>query len=250
MGHHPWRVLIGGARSAAEQMARDEALSRETIPTVRLFTWQPPALSLGFKQPHPAWLSGATREARWQLVDRPTGGGIAVHGSDVSVAVVVPRELRVSVETLMRAVCQSAVALCATYGVAARSLLHVPASERVTYCLAQPSSYAVMAAGKKLAGFALRRYPKTWLIQGSMLVHPLPEVLRDALPSEVARQLTGYAVSLAGLANAPVSAADAAQRWAAHWSEWWEEGMITQISKNDFADRTNAQPRQSVESHS
>ena len=230
MDSQVWRVIIGGARSAAEQMARDESLAQEIIPTVRLFTWQPPALSLGFKQVPPRWLDRAALDLRWELIKRPTGGGIAVHGSDVSVTVVMPRAVRISLETLMRTVCRSAVRLCDTYGVAARSLLHVPATERVTYCLAEPSSYAVTSGGRKLAGFALRRYPKTWLIQGSMLVRPLPGVLRDALPPEALRQLAGRATPLAGLAKAPVSEADAARRWAAHWSEWWETALVEELS--------------------
>ena len=224
-----WRILLGGAQSAAEQMALDAALAQETAPTVRLFTWQPPALSLGFMQPKPSWLASAPQDERWELVERPTGGGIAVHGSDVSVAVIVPREVPVHVATLLRAVCQSAVELCGTYGVAAHALLHVPAAERVTYCLAEPSSYAVIAAGKKLAGFALRRYPKTWLIQGSMLLGPLPGALHDALPPDAVRQLTDRAMSLSSLTASPVSEADAARRWAAHWSAWWQMGLVEEL---------------------
>ena len=225
-----WRIILGGAQSAAEQMALDASLAQEAMPTVRLFTWQPPALSLGFKQPQPSWLASAAPDRRWELVERPTGGGIAVHGSDVSVAVIVPRESHVPVEALLRAVCQSAVTLCGTYGVAADARLHVPATERVTYCLAEPSSYAVLAAGKKLAGFALRRYPKTWLIQGSMLLGPLPGALRDVLPPDALRQLTGRAVPLSDLTASPVSEADAARRWAAHWSAWWPMPRTKQLS--------------------
>ena len=223
-------MIIGGAQRAAEQMARDVALAREAVPSVRLFTWQPPALSLGFKQARPDWLAAAKRDLRWELIERPTGGGMAVHGSDVSVAVVMPREVRVPLEALMGTICRSAIRLCGTYGIAAHSLLRVPAAERVTYCLAEPSSYAVMAGGRKVAGFALRRYPKTWLIQGSMLVGPLPEVLREVLPPEARRQLAHYATPLSSLANAPVSAADAARRWAAHWSEWWDATLVEELS--------------------
>ena len=87
-----WRVIVGGPQTAAEQMATDARLAEEAIPTIRLFTWSPPAVSLGWKQPCPDWLRGD----RWaaspcEFVERPTGGGIAFHGSDLSLAVVIPR---------------------------------------------------------------------------------------------------------------------------------------------------------------
>src|SRR3989338_8978996 len=116
--------LADHARSAAEHMALDEGLALQAEPSVRVFTWSPPAISLGFKQQPPGWLE----ETRWrnaglELVERPTGGGIAFHGSDVSISVVAPLRPGVSPHALVSAVCESAVRLCGTYGLEATSVL-------------------------------------------------------------------------------------------------------------------------------
>ena len=217
-----WRVMVDGPCPAAEQMARDGTLAQEAAAAVRFYRWAPPAVSLGWKQKHPAWLA----PARWaaaglEAVERPTGGGIAVHGSDVSLGVVVPRAGGVRLEALMEAVCRSAVALCRSYGATASAAPDVPGGGRVTYCLSEAGPYAVLSGGRKVAGFALRRYPEAWLIQGSLLVRPLPEALARAMPAEAVRGVDTRAVSLAEAAGEAVTETDAAERWAAHWASWW-----------------------------
>ena len=259
-----WRVIIDPSRSATEHMAHDEAFALEGVPMLRLFRWDPPAISLGWKQPYPEWLDAAQWcGAGLELTERPTGGGIAFHGSDLSLSVVLPRALDLSLALMMRLVCEQAVRLCATYGVDATTLesiptLHervlppaprtlcfakrssrgsgvtrprvlgwalrdAPPRERLTYCLTQPSPYAVMIGSKKVAGFALRRYPESWLIQGSLLVGPMPFALRQRLPTEVTDDLDARAISLAEAATMSVSAEDVAGRWAERWSLWWDD---------------------------
>ena len=242
-----WRILLGGEERAEQHMAFDEMLARRAEPVARFFTWTPPAVSLGWKQPHPAWLD----PARWSaaglaLAERPTGGGIAVHGSDLSLAVVIPRALGIPLSTLMRTVCESAVRLCRSYGADAEPLMDAPAEGRITYCLTEPSPYAVMVEARKVAGFALRRYPQSWLIQGSLLVRPVPPVLDGAMPEQARRAYAARAIPLAEAVAQTVTEMDAAVLWAHHWAAWWEEEMITQILKNDNADTASKHIRQSA----
>lgn len=221
-----WRVLIDNGLPAPAQMARDERLADEPIPTLRLFSWSPPAVSLGLKQPHPGWLEEPPwRAGGLELVERPTGGGIAFHGSDLSVSVIVPRSLGLSVSMLMRAVCHSAMRLCRAYGLEASVLLDAPAHRRITYCLHEVSPYAVLIGTRKLAGFALRRYLRGWLVQGSLLVRPLPEALRCAVPAQVVAQLEARAIALSEAAHASVQVEQVARCWADEWAAWWAEAM-------------------------
>ncbi|MBI4004001.1 MAG: hypothetical protein HY353_03175 [Candidatus Omnitrophica bacterium] len=214
------RIDTVTVRSAAEQMALDERLALEAEPNVRVFTWASPAISLGFKQEPPAWLERARWQADWlELVERPTGGGIAFHGSDVSISVVSPRRPGVSPHSLVSAVCDSATRLCRAFGLHAVADLTTAGAARVTYCLTQPSPYAVFLSGRKVAGFALRRFPNSWLVQGSLLVRPLPPVLAEALPPDVRDQLAKRAVPLSALAVGWVDEAEVAQRWASEWQE-------------------------------
>lgn len=227
-----WRILVESGLSAKEQMARDCALANEALPTVRFFRWSPLALSLGLKQKAPAWFNAR----QWQSlgldsVERPTGGGIAFHGSDLSISVIVPRRLQVPLDSLMDAVCQNALSLCGSFGVDAHTVLEAPADGRIRYCLAELSPYAVMIGDKKVAGFALRRYPQTWLIQGSLLVRPLPQALAAALPSEVVKLLETKAIALSQAAAVASDAADVAVRWAHGWAQWWEATLLEALIK-------------------
>lgn len=207
--------LTDYALSAAEQMALDERLALEAQANVRVFTWNLPAISLGLKQTVPDWLD----RVRWQaagleLVERPTGGGIAFHGSDVSISVVVPRHPGVSPHALVSAVCGSTARLCRAYGLEATAELVSSQTARVTYCLTQSSPYAVFICGRKVAGFALRRFPNSWLVQGSLLVKSLPAALAGALPQDVRDRLTERAVSLSEASGKWMDEVEVAQRWA------------------------------------
>ncbi len=163
-----------------------------------------------------------------EWVERPTGGGIALHGTDVSVALVIPRALGMRLHRLLTAVCESAVTLCRTYGAMATAVLDGPPSvledaapRRLTICLAESSPYAVCLGAQRMAGFAVRRYPQSWLIQGSLLVEPLPHTLVQAMPVEVRQLVHARAIPLAVAAPEPVRARAVAERWAVQWGSWW-----------------------------
>ena len=227
MGVSEWRVIVDRGRASHEQMTFDEQLAREVLPTLRLFFWEPPAISLGWKQRLPEWLNlPQWRAAGLDVVERPTGGGMAFHGSDLSFGVVIPRAWDVPLESQMSAICEVLVRLCHAYGVEARVECEARTTSRVTYCLAEPAPYSVRIAGRKVAGFALRRYTESWLIQGSLLLHSLPGALVSAVPQEVIERLRQHAVALAEVTSAPLHQQDVAQRFANSWSVWWDEALM------------------------
>lgn len=213
-------------------MRVDAEIAAEGIPTVRFFTWKDPAISLGLKQPAPDWVkTQAWKDSGLFLVERPTGGGMAFHGSDVSVGVVIPRSFNLSLAAIMDAVGFATVRLCEAMGVKAKSTGSITGNARITYCLTEISAYAVFAGSKKLAGFALRRFPQTWLIEGSLLVRPLPRVLVEAVPGDVSAQLDDRAVSLAEAAGKPVTQEEVMALWAKHWGHWWQESLVCQWTR-------------------
>ncbi len=217
--------MLDEAGAAAEHMAEDERLSRAAGFTVRGFLWKRPALSLGFRQTPPSWVErGPWRPADLDVVERPTGGGIALHGSDVSIGVVLPRAAQWPLRALMGAVCESAARLCRSHGVEPDTVLEEPSQGgRITCCLTQPSPYAVYLGERKVAGFAVRRYPQSWLVQGSLLVRPLPASLKEFLPEEVLDSLAARAVSLSEAAGTLISEGELVRRWLERWSVWWDE---------------------------
>ncbi|MBI3087480.1 MAG: hypothetical protein HYY91_01120 [Candidatus Omnitrophica bacterium] len=201
-----WEVLIADEPTASAQMRLDEALARRGRPTFRLFRWAQPAVSLGFRQASPAWvnpyrLAGCGVE----VIERPTGGGLAVHGSDLSCSVVVPHDPGHSLRDVMRLVCGSLTQGLRTFGVDAQWQEDGEAQARIEYCLTESSPYAVMAGGRKWGGLAIRRYPSSWLIQGSMLLRPLPEVFDAVMPPDVLEAFRTRAVSLEALVGRSVA---------------------------------------------
>ena len=186
---HPraWRVFVRDGETAREQMAIDDALAREAQPTLRLFRWSRPAFSLGRNQIRPEWLDGARlASAGIELVERPTGGGLALHGSDLSCSVVVPHEPGLRLSSLMAWICQTLTQAFGDAGHQVEWIGELPATSRVIYCLAQPSSYALYVGGKKFGGFAVRRYARSLLVRGSCALHSFPDALMRVMSEETA----------------------------------------------------------------
>jgi len=230
-----WRIREEQGRSAQEHMATDVRLAQEGLPTLRLFTWNPPAISLGWKQPRPDWMSvdGLQRQ-RVELVERPTGGGMALHGSDLSCSVVAPHGSSHPLRELMGSICRVVAEACEAFGVQADVVLDPVHGRRAMMCLTEPSEYAVLMRSRKVAGFAIRRYTDSWLVQGSWLVRPLPSALKRILPASVLTALAARAVSLSEAAGQAVELKDVAsvlkERWIAN------EASAASIAPEGIAD--------------
>src|SRR5215468_7800708 len=74
--------------SAAMNMAIDEALvEAAVVPTIRFYRWRSPALSFGY---FGKFSDLAIYAAERDLVRRWTGGGIVLHGDDLTYSIVIP----------------------------------------------------------------------------------------------------------------------------------------------------------------
>lgn len=85
---HKWRLLKHGASSAADNMATDEAILRhvtsgESPNTLRFYTWNPSAVSIGYFQGIEQEVDlEACRDLNVAVVRRLTGGGAVYHDRD------------------------------------------------------------------------------------------------------------------------------------------------------------------------
>jgi lipoyl(octanoyl) transferase len=178
--------------SAAMNMAIDEALLEfVTIPVIRFYRWQFPALSFGY---FGRFTDVASYQCERDLVRRWTGGGIVFHGRDLTYSLVIPvrdtafAESSISIyEKIHRALCDAlsetgqSVVLSAG-GSSAVALAKAddrgPGSATVTprtgfgdagySCFANPVRADVMINGRKIAGAAQRRTRRGLLQQGSI----------------------------------------------------------------------------------
>ena len=174
------------AHSAATNMAIDEALlGSATVPSIRFYKWQSPALSFGYFGRF-ADVAGYARER--DLVRRWTGGGIVFHGNDLTYSIVIPvndavfgessiwiyeKVHRALTNALVEAGQRATVAGVADLGSG------INAAGYKGHCFANAVRDDVMIDGRKIAGAAQRRTRGGLLHQGSIQYIDLANALAD-----------------------------------------------------------------------
>ena len=165
------------SRDAALNMAIDEALlERATEPTIRFYQWDHPALSFGYFGRY----ADAADEAR-DIVRRWTGGGIVLHGEDLTYSIVIPEadaafsESAASNYERIHNAIRAAFAANGKYVELAEgrdAALRRPRTAQravpTNACFANPVSSDVLIDGRKVAGAAQRRTRRGLLQQGSI----------------------------------------------------------------------------------
>lgn len=175
-----WRLLYTPASRGAWNMAADEAILEhihrgESAPTLRLYAWNPPYLSLGYAQPFADVDVARLKERGWDVVRRATGGRAILHTDELTYSVTGSAEDPVLAGGVLE-----------SYNRLAQALLHavqelglpVEMKERVNttsdgpnvnpVCFEVPSTYEITVKGKKLIGSAQARKKEGVLQHGSL----------------------------------------------------------------------------------
>lgn len=226
----PWRLIIDTEpRSGPVNMALDQAVaeavaSGDSLPTLRIYGWKPPAVSLGRHQ-HVAEVDLAAIDARgYEVVRRPTGGRAILHMDELTYSVAAPvNEPRVGggvMDAYLR-LSNALVAGLQNLGLrdAAKAPGHVRAGNDVSAaCFEVPSAYEITAGGRKLMGSAQSRRAGYVLQHGSLPltgditrlidVLVLPDGEADALRAELANRACTLAQALGIADDAPEVAFD------------------------------------------
>lgn len=196
-----WRLLLHPTPArGAWNMAVDEVLleacgTGDSLPTLRLYAWEPACLSLGYAQPAGDVDLPRLRARGWDLVRRPTGGRAVLHVDELTYSVIGPPGEPRLAGTVLESYNRLAAAL-----VEALRLLGLPVEvqERAAapnrspnpVCFEMPSAYEITVGGKKLLGSAQARRREGVLQHGSLpLAGDLTRILQVlAFPDEDARQ--------------------------------------------------------------
>lgn len=193
-----WRLLVTEPLDGASNMALDEALLLARIgggapPTLRFFSWNPPAISLGYGQRLDARINvDVCRRLGVGLVRRPTGGSAIYHDAlerEVTYSVVARAgDFDGSGDLLetYRWIGMGLTAGLRGLGVAAE-LVPVRPSDPFAmpaFCFARTGSYEIEVDGKKLVGSAQRRQAGAFLQHGSVLLGADVARLRLLFPGE------------------------------------------------------------------
>ncbi len=173
-----WRLLITHPTHGAWNMALDEAILEhigrgESVPTLRLYAWDPPCLSLGHAQPFADVDRTRLQERGWEVVRRLTGGRAILHTDEITYSVIAPNDEPRVAGTVLESYNRLARALL----LAVKELeLPVEIKEgRVDnpsmlnpVCFEVPSTYEITVNGKKLIGSAQARRKEGVLQHGSL----------------------------------------------------------------------------------
>jgi len=237
-----WRLLVTEPTDGATNMAIDEALWLErraggARPTVRFYAWAPPTVSLGYGQPLDEQVDVvACRRLGVGVVRRLTGGSAIYHDgpeNELTYSVVAAaedigggaRDLLYSYQWIGRALAAGLRALGAPVEMlgAARGDEPTPA-----FCFARTGSCEIEVSGKKLVGSAQRRYGRTFVQHGSVLLGVDAARLAAIFPA-TAEPLATLTTLEATLGHRPkfedVATALTAAFEAQHGIRLWPDGL-------------------------
>jgi len=207
----------------AWNMAMDEALlesssNGDSPPTLRLYAWSPPCLSMGSAQPSSQIDLHLLQDLGWDIVRRPSGGRAILHTDELTYSVTAPLDhphVAGGVLESYKKFSQGLVQALTLLGVKIEiqpevKLTHSEREQPI--CFEIPSSYEITAGGKKLIGSAQLRRAGAVLQHGSLpLSGDIARICQglsfpdNALRQAAAERLRIRATTIEQLLNQPVT---------------------------------------------
>jgi lipoate-protein ligase A len=177
----PWRLLYTPPSSGAWNMAVDESILEhiyrgEALPTLRLYSWDPPCLSLGHAQPFADVDMERVNANGCEVVRRLTGGRAILHTDELTYSVtgsVTDPILSGSILESYNRIAQALLYAVRELGLPVEMKEHALAGEPATLnlnpvCFEVPSTYEITVNEKKLIGSAQARKKEGVLQHGSL----------------------------------------------------------------------------------
>src|SRR6266581_630903 len=196
--HEPYRFLNTQVQDAATNMAIDESvlihhLKGESPPTLRVFRWSQPSISLGrFQRVEREIESELCQQRGVALVRRPTGGRAVYHRDEFTYSIVISKGYGVppGVIAAYAYLAQGLLAALAILGVQAELSDERISKHPSAACFASSTQADLISGGFKLIGSAQVWKNDALLQQGSLPLDDRSEEFFSLLryPSEEARQ--------------------------------------------------------------
>ena len=213
---------------AADQAIIEHIGRRAAIPTLRLYAWDPPCLSLGQGQPFADVDIVRLEERGWDVVRRPTGGRAILHTDEITYSIIAPADEPRVAGSILESYNRLSIAL-----LEAVKALGLPVEIKEDtgpnreapnpVCFEVPSAYEITVNGKKIIGSAQARRKEGVLQHGSLPLTGnlarITDVLAfsdDSSRSEAAARLLSRATTVRDVLGHEVLWNDAAQAlvWA------------------------------------
>ena len=204
-----WRLLQTGNNTAAMNMAIDEALmlrqKEDALPTLRFYGWTHPSFSFGYFQKIVEEVDvPKCREQGVGLVRRPTGGGIVIHGWDLTYTVALPQDNPLVPRNTLES--YRVIHECIIEGLRRLSINAEHFSEQISsneelqnICLTHPTKYDVLINNRKVAGAAQRRKRGVLLHQGYIALDMPPDDMATLVSTQ--NDLSQFVVTISTAIN-------------------------------------------------
>jgi lipoyl(octanoyl) transferase len=177
-----WRLVPFHRYPPRENMAIDEAIFREVQrsggpPTIRLYGWLSPAVSIGYFQHIDREIDiDACRKGGVTVVRRPTGGKAVYHDDDLTYAVIARENTALFPPTILET--YQVISQCLVQGLhnlGLEAVLSAAGREQSkgsldASCFFVPSLHELLVKGRKICGSAQMRSRGVFLQQGSLLM--------------------------------------------------------------------------------
>jgi len=186
------RLIVDPPQSGWINMATDHVLA-DVIPdstkaVIRIFEWNPIAVSLGFHQNKEDVNSSTVKKRGWDLVRRPTGGRTLLHSGDVCYSIVIPRldDHYGQLRELYSSVAAMLIKLFESFGLIATTrnetaLNRDRKTEKNRLCIDTYVRGEVQIDNRKIAGASQRLFKHSILQQGSIMVDGDPGQITQIL---------------------------------------------------------------------
>ncbi|MFN8412268.1 MAG: lipoate--protein ligase family protein [Anaerolineales bacterium] len=177
-----WRLIYTTPTHGAWNMAADESILEhigrgESQPTLRLYAWSPPCLSLGHAQSFNDVDLDQIRQHGWEVVRRATGGRAILHTDELTYSVTGSADepaLAGSILESYNRLAQALLHAIRELGLPVEMKEHIqePAVQNLNpVCFEVPSTYEITVQEKKLIGSAQARKKEGVLQHGSLPLH-------------------------------------------------------------------------------
>jgi lipoate-protein ligase A len=188
-----WRLIpllnaAGDVQMAIDRWLLEQHQCGKHPPTLRFYTWSPPAISLGYHQrQYPEfWQNLSWQGEKLNLVRRPTGGRAVLHQGDLTYAVITSKMSGSRLEIYAK-ICEfliqgwRSLGVELRYGTDGRGYIHNP------NCFGTATGAdLILPDGTKLIGSAQLRRGEVILQHGSIRLQPNIELFTQVFGEEFA----------------------------------------------------------------
>jgi len=243
-----WRLLITGHNDAARNMAVDEAILRSYVqglapPTLRIYGWQRPALSIGYFQDPVRELDLAECKKRSiGFVRRITAGGIVFHAEELTYSIVCSHQhfrCSRSIENSFKRICSfiirayQALGLEAAFAIDQTEVIK-SLGGKTAFCSSGREKYDILINGRKIGGNAQRRFHNTIFQHGSIPLRGDPAFAASLLrerPGHLEKRVT----TLSGALERPIEFDELAVKLV----KSFKQTTSPQLSEGDLSGQEN-----------